>query len=76
MGCFHPLHTLVHSNSVCIGSTTNNQAEYDAVIGLLVDTLTYRILHLHVHLDSLILVMQLNGVYNVHNQVLFRKYMS
>jgi len=70
-----PLHTLVLSNGMCIGSDTNNQDEYDTVIGLLVDALAYRILHLHVRLDSLLLVMQLNGVYHVHNQVLFRKYL-
>ena len=54
---------------MCIRVATNNQAEYDAVIGLLVDVLTHRILHLHVRIDSLLLVMQLNGVYHVHNQV-------
>lgn len=45
------------------------------MIGLLVDALAHRILHLHVRLYSLLLVMQLNGVYHVHNQVLFRKYL-
>ena len=60
---------------MCIGSSTNNQAEYDASIVFLVDALVHHILHLHVHLDYLLLVMQLNGVYHVHNQVLFRKYL-
>ena len=60
---------------MCIGYAINNQAEYDAVIGFLVDALAHRILHLHVHLDSLLLIMQLNGVSHVHNQVLFRKYL-
>ena len=44
--------------------------------GLLVDALSHRILHLHVHLDSLLLVMQLNGVYRVHNPILFRCYLQ
>ena len=44
--------------------------------GLLVDALSHRILHLHVRLDSLLLVMQLNGVYRVHNPVLFRRYLQ
>lgn len=66
---------LVLSNGVCIGSATNNQVEYDAMIGLLVDSLVHRILHLHVCLDSFLLVMQLNSVYRVHNQVLFTKYL-
>lgn len=72
---FTPSHTLVHSNGVCIGSTINNHVEYDAMIGFLIDSLAHRILHIHVHLDSLLLVMQLNGVSHVHNQVLFRKYL-
>ena len=42
---------------------------------MLFDSHAHRILHLHVRLDSLLLVMQLNGVYLVHNQVLFRKYL-
>jgi len=63
------------SNGVRIGSITNNQVEYDAMIGLLINALTHRIFHLHDHLDSLLLVMQLNGVYHVHNQVLSRKYL-
>ena len=28
---FTPLHSLFLSNGVCIGTATNNQAEYDAV---------------------------------------------
>ena len=72
---FTPLHSLVLLNGACIGISTNNQAKYDAVRGLLVDSISHRILHLHVHLDSLLLVMQLNGVYHVHNPILFRRYL-
>jgi len=72
---FTPLHMLVYSNGTCIGSTTNNQVEYDTMIGLLFDALAHHILQLHVRLYSLLLVMQLNGVYHVHNQVLFIKYL-
>ena len=72
---FTPLHTLVLANGVCIGNATNNQAEYDVVRGLLADALSHHILHLHVHLDSLLLVLQLNGVYRVHNPILFRQYL-
>ena len=72
---FPPFHTLVLSNGVCIGSATNNQAEYDAMIGFLADSLDHFILHLHVCLDSLLLVMKLNSVYHVHNPILFKKYL-
>ena len=72
---FTPFHSFVLLNGVCIGIATNNQVEYDAVWGLLVDALSHRILHLHVRLDSIILFMQLNGVYRVHNPILFRRYL-
>lgn len=72
---FTPLHSLVYSNGSCIGYATNNQVEYDVIIGLLVNALDHRILHLHVCLDSLLLVMQLNNVYHVHIPVLFKKYL-
>lgn len=72
---FTPLHSPVMSNSVCIGATTNNQAEYDAAIGFLANALDRRILHLHVHLYSLFLFMQLNGVYRGHNPIVFRRYL-
>ena len=75
LAIFTPLHTVVLSNGVCIGNATNNQVEYDAVRGLLADSISHRILHLHVRLDSLLLVLQLNGVYRVHNPILFRQYL-
>lgn len=57
---FTLLHSLVHSNDICIGSATNNQDKYDVVIRFLGDVLDRHILHLHACLDSLLLVMQLN----------------
>ena len=72
---FTPLYSLVLSNDVCIATATNNQAEYDEVRGLLANALSHRILHLHVRLDSLLLVMQFNGVCRVHNPILFRRYL-
>ena len=44
--------------------------------GLLANSLSHRILHLHVRLYSLLLVMQLNGAYRVHNPILFRRYLQ
>ena len=73
---FTPFHSLVHSNGICIGSATNNQAKYDAMIGFLFSSLDHHILYLHIHLYSLLLFMQLNGVYCVHNHVLFIKYLQ
>jgi hypothetical protein len=49
---------------------------YDVVIGLLVDALEHRIHHLHVCLDSQLLIMKLNNVYHVLNPCLFIKYLQ
>ena len=43
--------------------------------GLLAYAISHRILHLHVCLVSLPFVMQLNGVYRVHNPILFSRYL-
>lgn len=72
---FTPLHSLILYNGISIVIPTDNQAEYYVVIGLLVDALYFYTLHLHVRLDSLLLVMQLNGVYRVHNPIPFRRYL-
>ena len=32
---YSPLHELIHIDGICMGTATNNQAEYDGVNGLL-----------------------------------------
>ena len=73
---YTPSHELLHSNSICLGSTTNNQAEYTIVIGLLADAQHHRIRHLSIFLDSQLVVLQLNNVYHVCDPCLFRKYLQ
>jgi len=73
---YSPSHELLHSSGICLGSTTNNQAEYTTIIGLLVDASHHRIRHLSVLLDSQLVVLQLNNVYQVHDPCLFRKYLQ
>ena len=58
-----------------MGTTTNNQAEYDGVNGLLATTLQIGIHHLDVFLDSQLLVSQLKNHYQVRDPCLFRKYL-
>jgi ribonuclease HI len=67
---------MLHSSGICLGPTTNNQAEYTAVIGLLIDTQHHHICHLSVFLDSQLVVLQLNNVYRVRDPCLFRKYLQ
>jgi ribonuclease HI len=49
---YTPSHEMLHANDICLGSATNNQAEYTAVIGLLTDAQHHHIHHLSVFLDS------------------------
>jgi ribonuclease HI len=50
-----------------IGNTTNNQAEYRAVIGALKAVTKYEPKRLHFFLDSELVVKQLNGLYRMKN---------
>jgi len=56
-------------------SVTNNQEEYDTVIGLLDDSHHLGIHHLHVFLDSQLVVSQLNKTFQVRDTCLFQKYL-
>ena len=60
---YSPSHELIHIDGICVGTTTNNQVEYDGVNGLLVAALQLGIHHLNVFLDSQLLVSQLNNHY-------------
>jgi ribonuclease HI len=73
---YSPSHELLHSNGICLGSETNNQAEYTAIIGLLVDASHHRIRHLSILVDSQLVILQLNNVYRVRNPFLFHKYLQ
>jgi ribonuclease HI len=73
---YSPSHDLLHTSDICLGSATNNQAEYTAVIGLLVEANHRHIRHLSVLLDSQLVVLQLNNVYRVRDPCLFRKYLQ
>jgi ribonuclease HI len=73
---YTPSHELLHSSGICLGSATNNQAEYTAVIGLLAEASHHHIHHLSILLDSQLIVLQLNNVYHVRDPCLFRKYLQ
>lgn len=67
---YSPTYSFLWQAGVCIGPATNNQAEYATVIGLLEDVVCMGIHNLHVHLESQLLVAQLNGFYTVRNGIL------
>ena len=53
---YSPSHELIHIDGMCVTIATNNQAEYDSVVGLLTSTLHLVIHHLDVFLDSQLLL--------------------
>ena len=58
---YEPSSQLLSSGSTCLGPSTNNIAEYSAIIELLLAAMSYGIHHMVVHLDSQLAVLQLNG---------------
>ena len=62
---YSPSGQLVASGGICLGPSSNNVAEYRAVIELLWDALSRGITQLEVRLDSQLVVSQLNRAYQV-----------
>ena len=58
---------LINSISQSIGRTTNNQAEYRAVIAALENAIKLGASHVDMRSDSELLVRQINGQYRVKN---------
>ena len=73
---YTPSHEILHSSDICLGPATKKQAEYTVVIGLLADAQCHHIRHLHVFLNSQLVVLQLNNVYRVRDPCLFCKYLQ
>ena len=69
---YSPSDELIISSAQCLGSATNNVAKYQAVVGLMTEALSSGILHLIVHLDSQLVVSQLNGIYSIRELTLLR----
>jgi ribonuclease HI len=72
---FTPQGRLLSSGGICLGDTTNNVAEYSAVIELLRDALSLGISRLRVYLDAQLVVSQLNRIYRVHDPTLHRRFL-
>ena len=60
---YSPSGQLVASGGACLGPTSNNVADYRAVIELLWDALSCGITQLEFRLDSQLVVSQLNRAY-------------
>ena len=66
---------LIDLQGICLGWTTNNVAEYSAVIELLTEAINLCIRVLLVNLDSQLVVLQLNNHYSVRNPHILRLYL-
>ena len=72
---YSPSDELVSMHGVSLGQTTNNIAEYSAVIELLSESISFGIRSLIVRLDFELVVLQLNRVYAIRNPVLLRLFL-
>ena len=72
---YDPHGELVDIRGVCLGCTTNNVAEYSAVIELLAEAINLGIRSMLVNLDSQLVVHQLNGQYSVRDHRILRLYL-
>jgi ribonuclease HI len=59
---------ILKSDGLYLGVTTNNQAEYQAVLNALKAAQSLGITKIHIFADSLLIVNQLNGVYKIKNR--------
>ena len=72
---YDPTIELIDLQGICLGWTTNNVAEYSAILELLTKTINLAIRALLVNLDSQLVVLQLNGHYSVRNPCILRLYL-
>ena len=69
---YTPTGQVLSSRGICLSPSSNNVAEYSVVIELLRDAISHGVLSLEVHLDSQLVVSQLNGSYHIRDLILLR----
>ena len=67
---YTPTGQVLSSEGVCLRPSSNNVAEYSAIIELLRDAISHGVLSLEVCLDSHLVVSQFNGMYYVRDPTL------
>ena len=67
---YSPTQDFVSSRAFCIGATTNNISEYQAMIGLLTEVASQDIHDLVVFMDSQLMICHLHHVHNIRNPTL------
>ena len=66
---------VLSSGGVCLWPSSNNVAEYSAIIEILQDAISHGVLSLEVRLDSELVVSQLNGFHHVRDLTLLRRFL-
>ena len=72
---YTPMGQVLSLGGVCLWPSSNSVAEYSVVIELLRDAISHGVLSLEVHLDSQLVVSQLNGLYNIRDLTLLRRFL-
>ena len=72
---YTPMGQVLSSGGICLWPSSNNVAEYSAIIELLWDAISHGVLSLEVRLDSDLVVSQLNGLYHVRDPTLLRRFL-
>ena len=72
---FTPMGQELSSGGVCLRPSSNNVAKYSSVIELLRDSISHGVLSLEVHLNSELVVSQLNVLYHVRDLTLLRRFL-
>ena len=67
---YTPTGQVLFLGGVCLRPSSNNVAEYSAIIELLRDAISHGVLSLEVRLDSQLVVSQLNGSYRIRDLIL------
>ena len=69
---YTPTSQVLYSGGVCLRPSSNNIVEYSSVTELLCDAILHGIQSLEVHLDSQLVVLQLNGMYHIRYPTLLQ----
>jgi ribonuclease HI len=69
---YSPDRQLVSLGGIVPGPSTNNVVEYSISIDILRDAISHGVWHLEVHLESQLVVCQLNDSYRVRDPTLLR----
>ena len=69
---YTPTGQLLSSGGLCLRPSSNNVAKYSVVIKLLWDVISHGVLSLEVHLDSQLVVSQINDLYRIRDPTLFQ----